>query len=128
MPLNPPKGLYHQHLLKKIMEEFLFNKLFALLYDHGASEKKREGAWRHWQTLTSDEQTSVLTTISKKLEEGKFVQFDPIRAIKENTPRKPKRQILSMSAYYELFGTTEERDGWHQENPTGSKVIYVKYP
>ena len=24
------------------------------------------------------------------------------------------------------FGTTEERDGWKQVNPTGQKVIYVK--
>lgn len=66
------------------MEDFLFEKLWAMLYEHGASEKKREGTRRYWSTLTADQQQRVLTAIHRKLEEGRFVQFDPIRAINEN--------------------------------------------
>ena len=33
---------------------------------------------------------------------------------------------MSFNDYYAKYGTTEERDGWHQENPTGQRVIYVK--
>ena len=31
-----------------------------------------------------------------------------------------------MADYYAKYGTTSETDGWHMENPTGNKVIYVK--
>ena len=68
--------------------EDLFEQLWALLYEHGASEKKKEGTRRFWNTLTEEQQRQVFTTISRKLKEDKFVQFDPIRAIKENAPKK----------------------------------------
>lgn len=61
-----------------------FQQIWALLYDHGASAKKEEGTRRFWETLTAEEQMHVFTTISTKLKEGKFVQYDPIRAIKES--------------------------------------------
>ena len=96
-----------------------------MLYEHGASAKKEEGTRRYWATLTPQQQRQVFTTISTKLREDKFVQYDPIRAIKENL-RKARKQILSFDDYYARFHTTEERDGWHMENPTGNKVIYVK--
>ena len=37
-----------------------------------------------------------------------------------------QRQTLSYADYYARYGTTEPQDGWHMENPTGQKVIYVK--
>ena len=113
---------YHHQLL--FMED-LFDALWAMLYEHGASAKKEEGTRRYWATLTPQQQRQVFTTISTKLREDKFVQYDPIRAIKENL-RKARKQILSFDDYYARFGTTEPRDGWHMENPTGNKVIYVK--
>ena len=103
----------------------LFNQLWALLYDHGASAKKEEGTRRHWATLSPQQQRHVFTTISRKLQEDKFVQYDPIRAIKENTSRL-RQQTMSFDAYYDKYHTTLERDGWKMANPTGQKVIYVK--
>jgi hypothetical protein len=103
-----------------------FEELWAMLYEHGASAKKEDGTRRFWNTLTADEQIHVFTTITTKLKEGKFVQFDPIRAIKENRPRKSLPQQLSFNEYYARYGTTEERDGWKMTNPTGNQVIYVK--
>ena len=64
-----------------------FDELWVALYEHGASEKKREGTLRYWETLTEEQQERVFNSISSKLREGKFVQYDPIRAIKENTPK-----------------------------------------
>ena len=64
-----------------------FEQLWAELYEHGASEKKREGTERYWNGLTAEQQERVFNSISSKLREGKFVQYDPIRAIKENTPK-----------------------------------------
>ena len=40
--------------------------------------------------------------------------------------REPRQQILSFADYYNRYGTTEDTDGWHKENPTGEKVIFVK--
>jgi hypothetical protein len=61
-----------------------FNTMWQLLYDHGASAKKEEGTRRFWDTLSEEEQQIAFTTITKKLKEKAFVNFDPIRAIREN--------------------------------------------
>ena len=99
----------------KTMDE-LFNQLWAILYDHGASAKKEEGTRRYWATLTPQEQRQVFTTISTKIKEDKFVQYDPIRAIKENL-RRVRSMALSFDAYYDKFHTTEEREGWKMVKP-----------
>lgn len=39
---------------------------------------------------------------------------------------KPRQQTLSFRDYYARYGTTEPRDGWIMQNPTGQQVIYVK--
>ena len=102
-----------------------FEDMWRVLYEHGACSWKEEGTKLYWDGLRQEQQEQVFTIITKKLEEGKFVQYDPIRAIMENT-KKVRRQVLTYQQYYERFGTTEERDGWKMENPTGQKVIYVK--
>jgi hypothetical protein len=110
--------------------EDLFNALWPLLYDHGASARKEEGTRRYWATLSPEQQRYVYTTISTKLREDKFVQYDPIRAIKENLPKvKKQKQILSFDAYYDIYHTTEERDGWKMVKPEKAgdpPVHYVK--
>ena len=100
--------------------------MWRVLYEHGANARKEEGTRRYWEKLTPEQQGSVFTTISNKLKEGKFVQYDPIRAIKENTPKAKMPEVMSFKQYYAEFGTTEEREGWKMANPTGQKVIYVK--
>ena len=37
-----------------------------------------------------------------------------------------RMQTLTFQQYYAQYGTTEERDGWKMQNPTGNRVIYVK--
>ena len=105
-----------------------FEQIWRALYDNGASDKKEEGTRRYWETLTPEQQERAFTTITRKLREGGFVWYDPIRAIKEALKvrgRKDER-ILSFQEYYQRYGTTEERDGWKMANPTGQQVIYVK--
>ena len=53
-----------------------FEEVWEALVDNGSSKKNREAVKRYWDTLTAKQQ--------EKVKEGKFVQYDPIRAIKEN--------------------------------------------
>ena len=69
----------------------LWPLMWQKLYDNGASAKQEEGTRRYWLTLSDDERQIAFTTISKRLEEGKFVWYDPIRAIEENLRRKRPR-------------------------------------
>ena len=68
--------------------------------------------------------------ISKAKAEGAEVNDNPYFAIEDTAlelkAQAPKRQVLSMTDYYAKYGTTSETDGWHMQNPTGNKVIYVK--
>ena len=72
-----------------------FEELWQALYEHGASGKKEEGTRRYWEGLTPEQQEWVFSTIMQRLQKKKFVQYDPIRAIKEAlqqipvTPREP---------------------------------------
>ena len=67
----------------------------------------------------------IYDTIRTKLEQNKFVHYDPLRAMEENA-RPPRQQTLSYADYYARYHTTEPRDGWQMVNPTGNKVIYIK--
>ena len=104
-----------------------FEQLWAVLYDHGASAKKEEGTRRFWFTQSSQQQEQVFTTITTKLRENKFVQYDPIRAIKENIRQLHQQQTLSYAEYYQRYGTTEETDGWKRQFvPEERKTVYVR--
>ena len=65
--------------------------MWQKLYANGASSKQEEGTKRYWDTLSKEEQQRVFSTITKKLDEGKFVWYDPIRAIRENLRRNGKK-------------------------------------
>ena len=106
--------------------ETRFEDMWSVLYDHGASDKKEEGTRRYWASLTPEQQHEAFTTISKKLKEGKFVQYDPIRAIKENI--KPVCALqMAFEDYYKKYGTTEDTDGWKRKFlPEERRTVYVK--
>ena len=82
---------------------------------------------RLWDSWSPDKQEKVFLKIERKKTEKKFVDYNPLLALRHNAIEPSKRQeILSFNEYYSRYGTTEERDGWHMANPTGNKVIYVK--
>lgn len=108
-----------------MMDEFEIT--WNALVENGSSKKNREATKRFWDTLSADKQHRAYRNIPRKVQEGRFVQYDPIRAIKENIRNIPGPQTeLSYNEYYARYGTTEEKDGWRMANPTGKKVIYVK--
>ena len=78
-----------------------------------------------WSTYPPEMQQRIYNTIRTKLEQKKFVHYDPLRAMEENA-RLPRQQTLSYADYYARYHTTEPRDGWQMVNPTGDKVIYIK--
>ena len=73
--LPPPPNIF------RIMD---FKNIWALLLQNGASTRKEEGTRRYWLTLSEEQQQIAYTNISRKLAEKAFVNYDPIRAIKEN--------------------------------------------
>ena len=55
---------------------------------------------------------------------GKYPNRNPYFFILDFQSKRT--QTMSYQQYYAKYGTTEERDGWKMENPTGNRVIYVK--
>ncbi len=61
-----------------------FEPTWQALYENGSSQKNREATKRFWDTLSPAQQHMAFVNITQKAKEGKFLQYDPIRAIKEN--------------------------------------------
>ena len=101
-----------------------FNELWELLSPKAEYANRRRACYDLWNNLPENRQDALYDTISDKLSKGKFVDYNPLFAMKNNSQRR--RQSLSFADYYAKYGTTSETDGWHMQNPTGNKVIYVK--
>ena len=103
----------------------LFNELWLLLREHGSSSKRENECASLLASYSPTVQQQIYQSIRSKLAQGKFVHYDPYRAIQENA-RAVCTQTLSYNEYYKRYGTTEEKEGWKMENPTGQRVIYVR--
>ena len=101
-----------------------FNEFWELLSPKVEYANRIRACFELWNTLPENRQDALYETIADKLSKGKFVDYNPLFAMKNNS--QPQQQILSYADYYARYGTTEERDGWHMANPTGNKVIYIK--
>ena len=77
-----------------------------------------EGAWNR---CALDKQQAIMAWLQIH---GRYPGRNPYFFILDFQLKR--RLVLSFNDYYAKFGTTEERDGWKQVNPTGQKVIYVK--
>ncbi len=101
------------------MEDFdLFWELFS---PDEQFNNRRSATWREWQKKSEKSRQAMIEWLQQ--------QHPP----KNRNPyffvqdfREPRQQTLSYADYYARYGTTEERDGWKMENPTGQKVVYVK--
>jgi len=101
-------------------------ELWQALWEHGASSRKEEGARRYWESLSKAQQDAVFDRLIEKLRTGGWVQYDPIRAIKENAP-KTRTLIITSDEYYRTHETQENQDGWVRTFlPDQHKTIYVK--
>ena len=70
----------------------LFDDLWQLLRAHGSSAKRETECAALWSTYPPEMQQRLYETIRTKLEQKKFVHYDPLRAMEENA-RLPKQQI-----------------------------------
>jgi hypothetical protein len=62
-----------------------FETVWDALVENGTSKRNHDATERFWNTLTQKQKDLVYKNIPWKVKEGKFVQYDPIRAIKENS-------------------------------------------
>ena len=105
-----------------------FNELWTLLRQHGSSNKRESECAQLWESYSPELRDLLFETIRKKVEQHKFVHYDPVRAMEENV-QALRSQTLSFHAYYGRYHTTEERDGWKMVkpiNPGDPPVHYVR--
>ena len=107
---------------------YSFEDLMALLQPKSNYDQLKGTCRLLWNSFSPDKQQFIYCRIEEKKKRKEFVDYNPLFAIQKNAER-PREQVqtLTYAEYYKLFGTTEERDGWRMENPTGQKVIYVKH-
>ena len=73
----------------------LFNDLWQLLRAHGSSAKRETECAALWSTYPPQTQQRIYDTIRTKLEQNKFVHYDPLRAIGLQDSRpSPMRTIM----------------------------------
>ena len=104
---------------------YTFDDLWALLQPNRNYDPLKGKCRTLWDSFSPDKQQFIFERIEQKKNRKEFVDYNPLWAIEKNNVA-PRRQMLSMADYYVRYGTTEETDGWHMENPTGQQVIYVK--
>ena len=108
-----------------------FNEFWELLSPKVEFANRKRACFDLWNSLSENRQNELYDTISDKLSKGKFVDYNPLFAMKNNSlPLKGAGglQTLSFADYYAKFGTTEEQDGWQRTFlPEQQKTIYVKH-
>ena len=103
-----------------------FIEIWELLSPSAEYANRRRACYALWNSLPENRQDALYEAISDKLSKGKFVDYNPLFAMKNNSQQPCRQQTMSYAEYYAKYGTTEEQDGWKMANPTGRKVIYVK--
>ena len=103
-----------------------FEHLWALLEPKKEYEPVRNKCLQLWDTFTLEQQRRIYDTIRMRKKEHLFVDYNPLFAI-ERFSKGPQKQTLSYNAYYEKFGTTEEKEGWRRVFlPEKHTTVYVK--
>ena len=105
-----------------------FDFLWQLVETHGSvAEFYKAELARVWDEYTLDQQRFIYRSLRDKLRTGKFVNYNPVKAVRENAPKRKPQQVLSFNDYYNQYGTTEEREGWKRQFlPEKQTTIYVK--
>ena len=101
-----------------------FEQLIRMLNTRPMVPGKTAECLRLWETFTPRQQQCIYETIRNKLQAGKFVHYDPVKAIKENMP---KVKIITADEYYRQKGTQENMDGWVRTFlKEEQRTVYVK--
>lgn len=98
-----------------------FNTYWTLIGGDTNFADRKAAAEKAWNLCAPEKQQAIITWLQNH---GRYPGRNPYFFILDFQTKR--RQTLTFQQYYSKFGTTEERDGWHMENPTGNRVIYVK--
>ena len=104
-----------------------FCHIWDLLVSHGVVPSEKQQAQSVWNTYNLDQKRAIYRAIRDKIRAGKFVNYHPALAIRENAPKAPRVLIISAADYYRKYGTQANQDGWVRKFlPDQHKTIYVK--
>ena len=104
-----------------------FDFLWKLLNEHGVIERYKGDCFDLWNTLTLNQQRATYRSIRDKIRTGQFVNYHPVKAVRDNIPKPPKYKVLSYAEYYARYHTDLEQDGWRRVfQPEKQRTIFVK--
>ena len=104
-----------------------FDLLWQLLAPKIEYANRKRACYNLWMSFPEEQRLTIFNAIKEKKTNGQFVDYNPYFAIQKNSLMPtPRQHTLSLADYYAKYGTTAETDGWHMQNPTGNKVIFVK--
>ena len=104
-----------------------FDFLWKMLDEHGVIERMKGEAAALWDTYNLEQQRHIYRSIRDNIRAGKFVNYNPVKAIRDNAPKPPRYQIWTADKYYEHYGTQENKDGWRRVFlKDQQRTIYVK--
>ena len=85
-----------------------FETVWQALVDNGTSKRNHDATERFWDTLSPKQKELVFENIPRKVKKGAFVQYDPIRAIKENSRKYqiPEPENLNRNPKYKQLEST----------------------
>lgn len=107
--------------------EGTFVHICKLLTEHGIVPDEIHDAEEEWNKYSLQQQRDIYRTIRDKIRAGKFVNYHPVLAIKENAPKAPRIIVVTAAEYYRKYGTQANQDGWVRKFlPDQQKTIYVK--
>ena len=104
-----------------------FDFLWQMLDEHGVIERYKGDCFDLWNTLSLDQQRATYRSSRDKIRAGHFVNYHPVKAVRDNLPKAPKMQIISADEYYRRYGTQTNHDGWVRTFlPNEHRTIYIK--
>ena len=100
-----------------------FETYWTLFSPDSQFENRREAAEQEW-SKHPDKHEAIIAWLRRH---GAYKGRNPYFFIQDFQVKQPRQQVLSFSAYYERFRTTEEQGGWQRKFiPEEQKTIYVK--
>ena len=107
--------------------EGTFVHICKLLVSHGVVPSEIHDAEEEWNKYSLQQQRDIYRSIRDKIRAGKFVNYHPVLAIRDNAPKAPRIIVISAAEYYRKYGTQTNQDGWIRKFlPDQQKTIYVK--
>ena len=104
-----------------------FDFLWKLLDEHGVIERYKGDCLDLWNTLTLNQQRATYRSLRDKIRAGQFVNYHPVKAVRDNSPKPPKYKVLSYTDYVDKYHTDLEKDGWKRiYQPQKQRTIFVK--